>query len=159
VIAEIAAAGFEAAEPAPGDDRALLKRLAGACRSGAVEIEGNAKRLRHIHSPVLSQADGNQWLYSLIAAGAGLWWALDWRWAAAAALVWAIAYGSVGRRSLWRRLMRRIDRRLDDPAAWNALWSFGGIALRHRESGSRCAAPEGDWRGFARSLPQKETRE
>lgn len=147
------------AEPAEGDDRALLRRLARACRSGAVEIEADAKRLGHIHSPVLSQADGNQWLYSLFAMGAALWWTLDWRWAAGAAVVWLAAYLTIGRRALDRRLMRRIDRRLDDPAAWNTLWSFGGVTLRDGASGRRCTAPDDGWRGFVRLLQnEKETR-
>jgi hypothetical protein len=146
-------------EPAAGDDRALLKRLARACRGGTVAIEADPKRLKHIHSPVLSQADANQWLYSLLAAVAALWWALDWRWAAGAALLWLAAYLAVGRRSLARRLMMRIDRRLDDPGAWNKLWSFGGVALREEASGRRCAAPDEDWRGFARLLePGREGR-
>ena len=159
MIAELDIAGLAAVQPAEGDDRALLKRIARACRGGTVAIEADPRRLAHIHSPVLSQADGNQWLYSLIAVGAALWWALDWRWAAIAALAWLAAYLAVGRRRLARRLMLRIERRLDDPAAWNALWSFGGIALADRETGRRCAAPEEDWRGFARSVRQEqETR-
>jgi hypothetical protein len=159
MIAELDIAGLSASQPAEGDDRALLKRLARACRGGTVAIEADPRHLAHIHSPVLSQADGNQWLYSLVAVGAALWWALDWRWAAGAALAWLAAYLAVGRRRLARRLMLRIERRLDDPAAWNALWSFGGIALADRESGRRCAAPEEDWRGFARSVRQEqETR-
>jgi len=159
MMAELDIAGLAAAEPAEGDDRALLKRLARACRGGTVAIEADPKRLAHIHSPVLSQADANQWLYALLAVSGALWWALDWRWAAAAAALWLAAYLAFGRRTLARRLMLRIERRLDDPAAWNALWSFGGIALADRETGRRCAAPEEDWRGFARSVRQgQETR-
>jgi hypothetical protein len=152
MIGGLAIEGTDPAEPAHGDDRALLKRLARACRSGAVAIEADPKRLRHIHSPVLSQADGNQWLFSFLAVAAALWWALDWRLAAAAGAVWLAAYLTVGRRALGRRLMMRIDRRLDDPAGWNKLWSFGGVTLRDEASGTRCAAPEEDWRGFVRLL-------
>jgi hypothetical protein len=158
MIGELAIEGPDPAEPAHGDDRALLKRLARACRSGAVAIEADPKRLRHIHSPVLSQADGNQWLFSFLAVAAALWWALDWRWAAAAGAVWLAAYLMVGRRALGRRLMMRIDRRLDDPSGWNKLWSFGGVTLRDEASGTRCAAPEEDWRGFARALQEEGTR-
>jgi hypothetical protein len=154
MIAELDIAGLSAPDPALGDDRALLKRLARACRGGAVAIEADPKRLGHIHSPVLSQADANQWLYGLLAIAGALWWAMDWRWAAGAALAWLIAYLRIGRRSLARRLMLRIERRLDDPAAWNALWSFGGIALSDR-AGGLCIAPEGDWRGFARSVREE----
>jgi catechol 2,3-dioxygenase-like lactoylglutathione lyase family enzyme len=159
MIGEPAIEARDPAQPAQGDDRALLRRLARACRSGAVEVEADAKHLGHIHSPVLSQADGNQWLYSLIAVGAALWWALGWRWAAVAAILWFAAYLTIGRRALGRRLMRRIDRLLDDPAAWNTLWSFGGVTLRDGASDTRCAAPEEDWRGFVRSLQnEKETQ-
>jgi hypothetical protein len=62
MMAELDIAGLAAAEPAEGDDRALLKRLARACRGGTVAIEADPKRLAHIHSPVLGQADANQWL-------------------------------------------------------------------------------------------------
>ena len=44
--------------------------------------------------------------------------------------------------------------RLDDPAGWNKLWSFGGVTLRDEASGARCAAPDEDWRGFVRLLTQ-----
>ena len=154
MIGGLAIEGPDPAEPAQGDDRALLKRLARACRSGAVAIEADPKRLRHIHSPVLSQAEGNQWLFSFLAVAAALWWSLDWSWAAAAAALWLAAYLLFGRRSLRRRMMMRIDRRLDDPAAWNKLWSFGGVTLRDEASGTRCAAPDEDWRGFARLVTQ-----
>ena len=152
MIGELAIDRPGADDPAVGDDRALLNRLARACRGGTVAIEADPKRLGHVHSPVLSQADANQWLYSLLAAGAALWWALDWRWAAGAAALWLAAYLGFGRRSLARRLMMRIDRRLDDPGAWNKLWSFGGVALREEVTGRRCAAPDEDWRAFARLL-------
>lgn len=144
-------------EPQPADDRALLKRLARACRSGAVAIEPDMKRLRHIHSPVLSQADGNQWLLGGLAVAGGLWWRLGLHWAAAAAPLWLLLYLGVGRRTIRRRLMQRIDRRLDDPLAWNKLWEFGGVGLHDTFSGRRCAAPDEDWRSFARALSgQKE---
>jgi hypothetical protein len=139
--------------PAPEDDRARLKRLARAVRSGGVAIETDPKRLQHVHSPVLSQADGNQWLLAGIAAMAGLWWAFGWVWAAAAAPLWAVLYRTLGRRIIRRRLMQRIDRRLDDPVAWNKLWNFGGVGLHEPSSGRRCSSPAEDWRNFARDLP------
>jgi hypothetical protein len=139
-------------EPQPADDRALLKRLARACRSGAVAIEPDMNRLRHIHSPVLSQADGNQWLLGGLAVAGGLWWRLGWHWAAAAAPLWLLLYLGVGRRTIRRRLMQRIDRRLDDPLAWNMRGEFGGVGLHERSTDRRCAAPDEDWRSLARSL-------
>ena len=57
----------EEAEPRAADDRALLKNLARSCRGGRVTIEADLHRLRHIHSPVLSQADGNQWMIGSLA--------------------------------------------------------------------------------------------
>ncbi|HXV26206.1 MAG TPA: hypothetical protein VED46_18365 [Alphaproteobacteria bacterium] len=136
-----------------GDDRALLKRLARACRSGVVSIEADMKRLQHIHSPVLSQADGNQWLLAMAVFLGGLWWAADWRWAAAAAPLSVAIYFTFGRRAIRRRLMNRVDLRLDDPAAWGKLWEFGGLVLREEASGRRCMASNEDWRDFARLLP------
>lgn len=154
--AELAPDGF--AEPSSGGDRALLKRLARACRDGKVAIEADPKRLQHIHSPVLSQADGNRWLLTILATIAALWWTFDWRWAIAALPLGAAVYLTFGRRAVHRRLMFRVGRRLDDPAGWDKLWSFGGIALREQDSGRRCAAPMEDWRGFVRLLANEMER-
>lgn len=139
-------------EPRPSDDRALLKRLARGCRSGSVAIEADPHRLRHIHSPVLSQADGNQWLIGAVAILGALWWAADWRWALLALPACILLYVRFGRPLIRRRMMRRVDLRLDDPTAWNTLWEFGGLVLRDDDTGRRCAAPDQDWRSFARAL-------
>ena len=144
------------ADPATGrgDDRALLKRLAKACRTGEVAIEADAKRLQHVHSPVLSQADGNQWMLAIAAVLGALWWALGLLWAAGALPVGVAIYTTIGRRTILRRLMRRVDYRLDDPAVWSKLWDFGGVTLREESTGRRCTAPEEDWRDFVRSMRQ-----
>jgi hypothetical protein len=110
------------------------------------------KRLQHIHSPVLSQADGNQWLLAMAALLGGLWWMADWRWAVAAVPLCAAIYVTLGHRAIRRRLMNRVDLRLDDPSSWCKLWEFGGLVLREQRSGRRCAAPEEDWRDFVRLL-------
>jgi hypothetical protein len=144
------------AEPRAADDRALLKRLARSCRGGRVAIEADLHRLRHIHSPVLSQADGNQWLIGSLAILGALWWAIDWRWALLALPVCVLLYRRVGQPIIRRRMMRRVDRRLDDPAAWNKLWDFGGLVLREEGTDRRCAAPDQDWRSFARALAREE---
>lgn len=152
MTAELAADDFRSLAPRQGDDRALLKRLARACRTGAVAIETDMKRLQHIHSPVLSQADGNQWFIAVAALVGGLWWWRDWPWAAAALALGVAVYATVGRRDIRRRLMRRVNDRLDDPLAWSKLWEFGGVALREAATGLRCSAPEEDWRSFVRSI-------
>ena len=144
------------AGPAPGrgDDRALLKLLARACRSGTGAIEADAKRLQHVHSPGLSQADGNQWMLAIAAVLGALWWALGLLWAAGALPLGVAIYMTIGRRTILRRLMRRVDYRLDDPAVWSKLWDFGGVSLREESTGRRCTAPEEDWREFVRSMRQ-----
>ncbi|MGH7187299.1 MAG: hypothetical protein ACREIB_13600, partial [Pseudomonadota bacterium] len=152
MIPELVADDLRRPQLGRGDDRALLKLLARACRSGAVAIEADARHLQHIHSPVLSQADGNQWLITIAVAVGALWWWQDWRWALGALALGAAVYAMAGRRVILRRLMRRVDGRLDDPAAWSKLWDFGGVALREDATGLRCTAPAEDWRGFVRSL-------
>lgn len=149
---ELAADDFAGPEPGRGDDRALLKLLARGCRTGAVAIEADAKRLQHIHSPVLNQADGNQWLLAIAAVIGALWWAFDWRWAVGALPLGAAVYATAGRRAVRRRLIQRVDHRLDDPLAWSKLWNFGGVALREEATGRRCTAPGEDWRGLVRSM-------
>ena len=131
------------------DDRAALRRLARACRSGAVEIRADFKRLQHVHSPVLSQADGNQWLLGLAAALGALWWTLGWGWALGGLPAAVALYATLGRRAVRTRLMRRVERRLDDPESWGKLWNFGGVTLIDPLSGRSCVAPEGDWRSIA----------
>ena len=142
-------------EPDRRDDRALLKLLARACRSGVVAIEGDAVRLQHIHSPVMSQADGNQWVLAIGAVFGLVWWAFSLRWALGTLPLGIVLYWTIGRKTIWRRLMRRVDDRLDDPLAWNKLWEFGGLALREDATGRRCAAPDDDWRRFVQSMQQK----
>ena len=112
-------------------------------------MHADFKRLQHIHSPVLSQADGNQLLLGNAAALGALCWAAGWIWLLAALPIAAAAYVTLGRRMVRRRLMHRVDRRLDDPAAWQKLWNFGGITLIDRNSGTTCVAPDGDWRSLA----------
>jgi hypothetical protein len=134
------------------DDRALLKVLARACRSGVVAIEGDCVRLQHIHSPVMSQADGNQWVLAIGAVFGLIWWFLSLRWALGVLPIGIVLYWTIGRKTIWRRLMRRVDNRLDDPVAWNKLWEFGGLALREDATGRRCAAPDEDWRRFVQNM-------
>lgn len=135
-----------------GQDRELAGRLARAYRTGTVAIVADMKRLQHIHSPVLSQADGNQWLLAIALILAGAWWKLGWVSAAAGLVPGVAVYATVGQRTIRRRMLARIGRRLDDAAAWRKLWEFGGIVLEEGSTGRRCAAPEGDWRAFVRGL-------
>ena len=90
------------------DDRALLKVLARACRSGVVAIEGDCVRLQHIHSPVMSQADGNQWVLAIGAVFGLIWWFLSLRWALGVLPIGIVLYWTIGRKAIWRRLMRRV---------------------------------------------------
>ena len=137
------------------DDRALLKLLARACRSGVIAIEADSVRLQHVHSPVWSQADGNQWVLAIAAVFGFVWWAFSLRWALGVLPIGIALYWTIGRKTIWRRLMRRVDDRLDDPAAWNKLWEFGGLTLREDATGRRCAAPDEDWRRFVQNMQQK----
>ena len=139
-------------EPERRDDRALLKLLARAYRSGKVAIEADSVRLQHVHSPVLSQADGNRWVLAIAAVFGLIWWMQSLRWALGVLPIGIALYWTVGRKAIRRRLMQRVDDRLDDPIAWNKLWNFGGLALWEGTTGRRCAAPDDDWRGFVRGM-------
>ena len=141
---------------ASGDDREFARRLALAWRMGRVAIVPDMHRLQHIHSPVLSQADGNQWLVGIAVVLGVVWWKLGWVWAGVGLVPAGVLYAILGRRSIRQRMLTRIGSQMENPPAWNKLWEFGGLALEEKATGRRCAAPDGDWRSFASALQVRE---
>lgn len=131
---------------------AALRRLE---REGRLELRIDPRPLRHIDSPVASEADGNIWIYAALAIAGVL---LLWRGliAALAALVLGFAlYFTVGRVYVNRRIERRVrDETLDSLDRWRKLWRFRGLTLvaKDRPDLADCASPDGNWMAFVRAL-------
>ncbi len=133
-------------EPTDGE---LLAGLRALLASGAVTLEVDATRLNHMDSPVAVEAEANRWLALLIAlSGAAFWfggWAIGIAALALSVVLWLVPV----RRSLRRRVERRVRvRALDDVQTWRRLWRFGGVRLVAADA--VCAAPDGNWMQFVR---------
>jgi hypothetical protein len=136
------------AESAADLFRALRRQIA----SGEVALRCDFARLRHMDSPVGSEAEMNRWAYgavalSLLALWRGGWWA-----AAAVAAISTLLYYTAGFAHARRNIRRRIDARaLESLDEWQKLWRFGGVALVTK-SGEVCAAPQGNWMALVRQM-------
>lgn len=138
------------------DEARLLAAIRRAYSAGRVAIDVNLRAVSRSGSPSFRTTDIVVPWFSLAAvsvylavaqhllAGLGLLAA-----GAAAILLWLRPYN---RR---RTVDRTIAMALDKLEYWQAFWSLGGLSLA-RPDGRRCAAPEGDWQGFARDLAAAE---
>lgn len=119
---------------------------------GKVALRLDYKRLSHMDSPVGSEADGNIWAYGCLALTAAAWWFRGWQVAVAIAVAGVLAYFTLGRLYMHRRIRRRVDDKgLADLALWRRMWNFGGIVLVPT-AGEECAAPQGNWMALVRNL-------
>ncbi len=119
---------------------------------GRVTLRLDYKKLSHLDSPVGSEADGNIWAYGGLALTVAAWWFGGWRVAAGVAVAGVIAYFTLGKLYMHRRIRRRVeDKALVDLALWRKLWRFGGVTLV-ASAGEECAAPQGNWMALVRSL-------
>jgi hypothetical protein len=119
---------------------------------GKLELRLDYKKLSHIDSPVGSEADGNIWAYGGLALAIAAWWFRGWQVAVGVAIVGVLAYFTLGRIYMHRRIRRRVeDKALLELAQWRRLWKFGGVALVP-SAGDACAAPQGNWMALVRSL-------
>ncbi|MDE2228263.1 MAG: hypothetical protein KGL11_04385 [Alphaproteobacteria bacterium] len=123
---------------------AALRRL---CADGTLSLRIDYSKLSHLDSPVGSEADGNIWAYGGLALTITAWWFHRWQAAAGIAVASVIAYFTLGRLYMRRRIRRRVeDKALGDIALWRRLRKFGGVALVP-SVGEECAAPQGTgWR-------------
>ena len=127
----------------------VLQRL---CADGKLSLRLDYKKLSHLDSPVGSEADGNIWAYGGLALTVAAWWFRGWQVAAGIAVAGVIAYFTLGRLYMHRRIRRRVeDKALVELALWRRLWKFGGVALVP-SVGDECAAPQGNWMAVVRNL-------
>jgi hypothetical protein len=134
----------------------LFARLRRLCAEGRVSIELDNKRLSHIDSPVSFEAWGNQLVYPLLLLTCGVFWWFGWKVGAATGVVSVLAYLTIGKAFLHRRIERRVrDQVLEDVIRWRKLWSFGGVSLRLAGDGAAdetCVSPSDNWMQFVRRL-------
>jgi tetratricopeptide (TPR) repeat protein len=153
-VADAPEAQAPPARPPPPEQntRPLLHELVAA---GRVGIEIDLALLDSMDSPVVMQSDMAKWFVLLIAlAAAGFW--LGGLWVGLGVTACGVAlYQALGRPHQRRRLTARVrDVALAEDGLWRRLWRFGGVTLVSLDPAlpGSCAAPEGDWIGFTRSL-------
>jgi hypothetical protein len=149
-----ATAPTPAAAPAAATETAedLFGKLQELCATGRVAIELDTKRLMKMDSPVNVEAEGNQWVYGLIALSLVLGFAVGWKAGIAAACVGVVLYLTLGKALIRRRIRRRVhEKALHDLSLWRRLWSYGGVVLVESDAAARrCAAPGDNWLEFVR---------
>ncbi len=145
---------------APPEDTAvdLFRALGQLHARGALTLRLDFKRLDHMDSPVGIEADANRWAYAVLAATLLVFWFGGWKAAAAVAVIGIIAYYTLGRRHVRRRLQRRVEvGALTNLETWRKLWRWGGVALVPADGSAACVAPEGNWMALVRSLGGTES--
>jgi hypothetical protein len=154
------AAAVPAPSPAPAESAAdLLRDLARFYTEGKLEIRLNYGRLKHMDSPVGVEADSNIWAYGVIVVMLAAAWFGGWKAGVAIFVLGTLAYFTIGRHYVHRRMEKRIETTaLTDVAVWQKLWRFGGLTLAALEPGAAepCPAPGGNWLAFVRQLRAAE---
>jgi hypothetical protein len=135
----------------PETERDLLMRLDKLVESGQLRLTIDRSKLSSLDFPLYSEADGNIWVYSMIAVAALVWWQLG-NWAGIAAVAVALVlYQTLGKAYVARRLDQRIrSRGLKETEIWRALWRFGGVILTPADGGEPVQGPQGSWHALAR---------
>jgi len=132
----------------------LFQKLQALHAAGRFRVELDTKHLIKIDSPVSVEAEGNIWVYGFAAASVVLGFALGWTIGLAAGGLGIVFYLTLGKAFISRRIERRVrEKALAELSLWRKLWSYGGVVLATTSEGSeRCAAPDGNWLEFVRSL-------
>lgn len=126
-----------------------LRRLAA---SGELAVACDFARLRHMDSPVGSEAETTRWAYAAVSLALVALWRGGWWAALAAAAVGTVLYFTAGLAHARRNIRRRIDARaLESLDEWQKLWRFGGVTLRTK-GGEVCEAPKGNWMALVRGM-------
>jgi len=134
-----------------GTDEQLLSELRRLRNAARLSLELDHRRLAHIDSPVVVEAESTRLVYFGVAASAAAWWFYGAAAGLAAAAACLALYLTLGRADLRRRIARRVEEQaLGDIRLWRRLWRFGGVSLNG--DGRRCAAPDGNWMQFVREL-------
>src|SRR5690349_8505757 len=93
-----------------------LRRLRGAAR---LSLELDHRRLAHIDSPVVVEAESTRLIYFGVGASAAAWWLYGAPAGLAAAAACLVLYLTLGRADLRRRVARRVEEQaLGDIVLW-----------------------------------------
>ncbi len=131
------------------EDKDLLDELRAAHEGGRVAIRLDLKKLDHMDSPIAVQADSGIWIFGLIVATGLTWWFAGTAAGIGAVVVGAIAYATIGRRVIQRKMRRRFfEVGIKNIEPWRKLWELQGITLECAESGEVCSSPDGNWIRF-----------
>jgi hypothetical protein len=130
----------------------LFRALRRLVASGELAVACDFARLRHMDSPVGSEAETTRWAYAAVALSLLALWRGGWWAALATAAVGTALYFTAGLAHARRNIRRRVDdRALESLDEWQKLWRFGGVALTAK-NGEVCAAPKGNWMALVRGL-------
>ena len=142
-------------ETPPESERELLAKLAKQVESGKLHLAVDRSKLSSLDFPLVSEADGNHWVYPLTILTAIIWWQLG-TWAGLGAAAVSVAlYQTLGKAYIARRLDRRVrDRGLKETDTWRLLWRFGGVILTPADGGPPVQGPDGSWFALARGTEQ-----
>jgi hypothetical protein len=136
------------------DERALLARLAQLVSDGTVTLAIDRRKLGHIDFPLGQEADGNRWVYALVAVTALVFWQLGIPAGLVAIVLSTLVYYTLGLRDVARRLDRRIrDKGLASADTWRKLWRFGGVILTGPD-GRTWQGPEQSWMRLVRETAE-----
>ncbi len=131
------------------EDTDLLDELRAALEDGRVAIRLDLKKLDHMDSPIAVQAESGIWIFGLIVVAGLIWWFAGTAAAIGAVVAGAIAYATVGRRTVERKMRRRLfEVAIKNIEPWRKLWRLQGITLEWTESGDVCSSPDGNWVRF-----------
>lgn len=133
-------------------DEQLHQAIRDARSGGRVAITVDLKAAIRAGSPSFRTTDiVVPWFAAIVLSA---WLAASYGLVAGLALFIVAAGIIIGLLTPWNR-RRAEDRTVGLALAglehWQTLWRMGGLILR-RPDGETCRAPDGDWRGFARSL-------
>ncbi len=131
------------------EDKDLLDELRTAHEGGRVAIRLDLKKLDHMDSPIAVQADSGIWIFGLIVATGLTGWFAGMPAGIGVVVVGAIAYATIGRRVIQRKMRRRFfEVGIKNIGDWRKLWGLQGITLECAESGEVCSSPDGNWIRF-----------
>jgi len=137
-----APAPTEPAPPAPDPAPDLARALA----TGTLRADIDVKRHGTPKGPLFSQADENQLLALVVAAGIAGFFVFPALWAAIGAALLLAAYEAAKHRYVRRKIEKRlVATLLRNPARWHEYWRYGGIVLHDPKTGRKAAAPDEAW--------------
>lgn len=145
-----------------GEDQSLFERIWYANRDNRVLIGIDLRHFNRPGSPTYSRFDNALPAIAAVCCTATAWLLGGWIWGLAILASSVILILTTANVWVMHRLRQRtLALALASVQGWLGVWRYGGISLRALSDGGKgvapgeIAAPEGDWRAFARKrLPE-----